>query len=299
MSKKVLKKSLVVSNTETNVNEEKGIVTISGYANKYLNQEGEVIIDRSDESVIPTAYKLDYYLKNPVVLFQHDLNRPVGKATKVELRQEGLYVEVEVYRDVDSSVYNAVKNGVLRAFSIGFSAYDYKFIPEKDLWVWTDIVLNEVSIVSVPDNQESLFVVTGVKGLNCPDGKCLLASKADKSENIEKSLEDVNDIKKDLGNIIENVVEDTTSSGDNSNGDNSNGDNSNGDNSNGDNSDKKEQDDSKKDPKKDELPQDISLHEATDFIIDNVNPDNFNSLYDFYIELGEKLNNLLKETIGE
>jgi len=159
----------------TTTEEEQGIVIISGYANRYKNEEGEVVIDRSWESVAPFSYNLLDYLKNPVVLFDHDVTKPVGKALAVEMKPEGLYVKIAVYRDVNSEIYAAVKNGVLRTLSIGFRAKDYKIV-DDDIWVWTEVDLYEISIVAIPDNQDSIFTVSEIK--SCANGECALVSKS-------------------------------------------------------------------------------------------------------------------------
>jgi HK97 family phage prohead protease len=170
------------SSTET-------VVHIAGYANRFLDDSGELVVDRSNESVLPQAYDLKSFMKNPVLLYQHDQRDPVGKVISVDLRQDGLYIEAEVHKMMNEKVFYAVKEGIVRTFSIGFLIKD---ATEKDgVYFWTDVELLEVSIVAVPDNQESTFSV--LTESPCGSGVCLLANRAVPKEKIYTSKRISND----------------------------------------------------------------------------------------------------------
>jgi len=167
--------NLVVKETTTFLPENKeGVVVISGYANRYLDDEGKLVVDRSAESVLPSGYDIKSYMKNPILLYQHKGDSPVGKVINIDITQKGLYIEAEVHKAMSEQTYYGVENGILKTFSIGFSVKD---ATENDgVWFWTAVELLEVSIVSVPDNQESLFSI--LTDSPCKSGVCMLASRA-------------------------------------------------------------------------------------------------------------------------
>ena len=164
---------LFVEDFDIAENIDTGIITISGYANRYKSEEGQLVIDRSSESVMPSGYDLQSYKKNPILLYQHDKSRPIGKIVALELRSDGLYVEANVHDMLDHQAYYAVKHSILKTFSIGFIVKDYTEV--DDVYFWTEIELLEISIVSVPDNQESTFNV--LLDSPCNGGTCALAAK--------------------------------------------------------------------------------------------------------------------------
>lgn len=138
-----------------------GAVYIEGYANRKT-------VDRSDEIIESDAWTLDDYKKNPVILYNHGMDAklgqtPVGKCEKIEPREDGLYVKAKVssVNDPDiNRVRELVKEGMLRAFSVGFSCKD-SIMDEKGIRRIKKADLFEISIVGVPMNQDSLFSITG------------------------------------------------------------------------------------------------------------------------------------------
>lgn len=130
-----------------------GKVIVQGYANT-------VSKDRAGD-IIPSAVweqkdSLDNYLKNPIVLFQHDHDEPIGKMIDYFVDETGLHVEIEIY-DVDSRVFKLVKNEVLKSFSVGFRMLDYAYDPDKNVFIIKELELFEISVVSIPCNQDSTF----------------------------------------------------------------------------------------------------------------------------------------------
>ena len=128
-------------------------LVISGYANTVTqDRAGDVI--PSEAWLKPKA--LNNYLKNPIVLFQHDHDEPIGKMLSHSVTEQGLFVEIEIF-DVDSRVYKLVEAEVLKAFSVGFRITDYAYDVDEDIFTITELELFEISVVSIPCNQDSLF----------------------------------------------------------------------------------------------------------------------------------------------
>lgn len=180
---------MVVKDFTTDLNTEKEVITIKGFANRYIDDSGNMVVDRSGDVVLPSSYNLTNYMKNPILLAYHNSSNPVGKIGGISLSQDGLEIIAEVHKILNPSVYYAVENQILTAFSIGFKATDYKYDEASDIFYYKSIELLEVSIVAVPDNQDSLFAV--LTQSPCGDGSCLLSSKA-----ITKTLAEFNSVVK-------------------------------------------------------------------------------------------------------
>lgn len=133
--------------------DDNGSVIITGYAST-------VSKDRAGDVVLASAWEKDTalgnYLKNPVVLFGHNHNEPIGKMVDYSLDEYGLQVDIEVF-NVDPRIYKLVKGGALTTFSIGFRLKDYKYDEHDDTFLITELELFEISIVSVPCNQDCTF----------------------------------------------------------------------------------------------------------------------------------------------
>ena len=143
--------------------EEEGVsgIEIEGYASTKDKDRGHDIVD-------PQAFKnaLDLYMTNPIVLLQHNMEKPIGVVTEATIDDNGLYVKARITQDVDW-VISAIKNGVLRAFSIGYKILDSEFLEEETsdgrdyANIIKDLSLFEISVVSVPMNAYSLMKSIG------------------------------------------------------------------------------------------------------------------------------------------
>ncbi len=169
------KLDLVIKNLDITNGSDK--IFIKGYANKYKDENGNLVIDRSGEVIPPQNYNLTNFMKNPVLLYQHNQEDIIGKVVNVNLDEKGLEIEAVVYKELNPKVFFAIQEGILKAFSVGFLATDYEET-DNGVWVWKNAQLVEVSIVSIPDNQDSLFSVLADNP--CQNGGlCLMSFKND------------------------------------------------------------------------------------------------------------------------
>jgi len=155
-------------------------ITIKGWANREKDDLGNEIIDRDGDVVLSTAYDMENFKKNAIILYQHDRHTPIGVASEFSIGTKGLEITATIYKDMSKEAYVGIKNGILKTFSIGFRGKDGHYNPETDVFYYTDVELHEVSVVSIPANQDSLF---SVEETVCPDGNCMLAMK-----NVQKAL---------------------------------------------------------------------------------------------------------------
>lgn len=135
--------------------EENQPLKITGYANTTTKDRmGDVIVSEAW-----TKGGLDNYQKNPIVLAFHNHSKPIGRATSLSVDSNGLKISAEISNSA-SEVYNLIKEGILKAFSVGFRVKEADYDTTTDIFVIKDVELYEVSVVSVPANQDSLFEVS-------------------------------------------------------------------------------------------------------------------------------------------
>lgn len=133
------------------------------------NDDGSVMVrgmastadfDRAGDSISAEAWTkggLKNFEKNPIILFNHDYDRPIGRATGMKAGPNGLELECKISKSAPGNVAELVKDGVLGAFSVGFRVKDADYIKETDGLMIKDAELFEVSVVSVPCNQAATF----------------------------------------------------------------------------------------------------------------------------------------------
>lgn len=139
-------------------------VFVEGFANRY-KEDGELLVDRGNDLIEPKAWDLKNFSSNAIILFNHDRDQPVGRAVKVEKNEDGLFIKAKL-SDSDhpevARVRDLVKDGVLKTFSVGFNPkkQDEEDVQGKKVNVIKEAELLEVSIVSLPMAERSLFNVT-------------------------------------------------------------------------------------------------------------------------------------------
>tara|TARA_S200002703_G_scaffold19061_1_gene15522 strand:+ start:4041 stop:6749 length:2709 start_codon:yes stop_codon:yes gene_type:complete len=129
---------------------------IAGYANTTTK-------DRANDIVTAEAWAkgVDHYRKNPVLLYQHKHDNPIGRVENIKVDRKGIFVEAAVSEAAEKNhgVQTLIKDGALKSFSVGFRVKDGKYNRDDDSMLITDVELLEISVVSVPCNQESLFSI--------------------------------------------------------------------------------------------------------------------------------------------
>ena len=130
-----------------------GSVNIRGLAStNSLDRAGDVI----NHDAWTKSGGLDGFKQNPVILFNHNYDRPIGRATSMEVNKQGLELGAKISKSA-GEVKDLIKDGVLGAFSVGFRVKDAEYNEETDGFEIKDAELFEVSVVSVPANQTAMF----------------------------------------------------------------------------------------------------------------------------------------------
>ena len=112
--------------------------------------------DRVGDVVKMAGVDLENYKKNPIILFNHDYDKPIGKALDVQVIDSKLIFKIQ-FADTDfgREIYYLLKNGYMNASSIGFIGKEYEPNDFGGL-TFTKIELLELSIVSVPCNPSAI-----------------------------------------------------------------------------------------------------------------------------------------------
>lgn len=142
----------IVSSSIKSIDNDKDELKIQGYANT-INK------DRAGDVIALEAWTkggIVNYLKNPILLFNHDYDEPVGKVTELKVTDKGLEITA-IISTAAEKVYKLIKDEVLKAFSVSFGLKDAEYLPDTDTFLIKDLELFEISVVSIPCNQDSLF----------------------------------------------------------------------------------------------------------------------------------------------
>ena len=153
-------------------------IYIEGYANFGAKDRAGDLIDPSVWSV---GDSLNNFKKNPILLFNHDYDEPVGKVENLEARSDGLFIRAKVTAAA-GKVYRLIADGILTTFSVGFRLLDAKWIGETETFLITKVELLEISVVSVPCQQDSVFSLA--KSMNGEDYLAVRKSFGPKSPTI-------------------------------------------------------------------------------------------------------------------
>ena len=116
-------------------------------------------LDRAGDMIESSAWAkggLENFKNNPVILFNHNYDRPIGRAKEIGVTENGLELTARISKSA-GEIKDLIKDGVLGAFSVGFKVKDADYISETDGYKIKDAELFEVSVVSVPCNQNAVF----------------------------------------------------------------------------------------------------------------------------------------------
>jgi len=152
----------------------------------------------------------DDLLSYSTVLFNHDVDRPIGKVIETDVDDVGLLVKVVISKEEDE-IWKKIEEGIINKFSIKGRAFDLSPIEgENQILQINKIELFEVSLVSVPANKEAYTISHWVaKSLNLKKDveetsnkiKTNMKDLLEKLKNI-LSKENVEEVKKDLDSVI-------------------------------------------------------------------------------------------------
>ena len=133
-------------------------------------------MDRQGEVVIATGMKADNFMKNPVVLFGHEYDKPpVAKALELSVTADAVKAQFQFPPAGKSAraeeIHALWDGGFLNAISIGF--IPLKWAENSATPTITEWELLEFSIVPVPANQEALRLMLEQAKAEIKEGRVL------------------------------------------------------------------------------------------------------------------------------
>lgn len=156
--------------------------------------------DRQGEVVKQAGWDLKNFKKNPILLWMHDHEKPLGKAERVWIDKTGTKPVLKFKGIISTATEwgraakQLMEEGILNSFSVGFRALE---MDGSDI---TKSELYEISLVSVPANPEAR----------------LLAAKSLEKVGIEQGViktltgesnEDIAELKKEIAELKKEATE--------------------------------------------------------------------------------------------
>lgn len=171
-----------------------GDCIIEGYANTSTKDRvGDVVLPKAFEKSLPT------FLKNPILLANHDWNDPCGKILHAEITDKGLYVKARI-SDTRPDIKTLINEGCLSTFSIGYNEVDADFDEQTKTKYVKELELLEISVVTVPANTEASFTIATQKAEETVD-----EAKAEeaKSAPAPRTAKDLSIFISDVKNVVD------------------------------------------------------------------------------------------------
>lgn len=203
--------------------------------NKSIEIEGYAStkdIDRYGDVVNPSAFEesIDLFMKNPVMLLQHDHNKRIGDFTELKIDENGLYAKGLVkYTAGDDELFAKIENKSLKGFSIGYRVLEAEFKDITDekgnvidwIFVINKLDLVEISVVNVPANPYTLMksledlatksveaLVEEEKNVTLDEGKVEDPEANNDGEVLEEDADDEPEAEKEQKELDENTEND-------------------------------------------------------------------------------------------
>lgn len=200
-----------LSDTTIKINEEEEKVVVGSASTRDM--------DRDNEIVLPQGINTDQYLKNPVLLWNHNWSgMPIGSTIDLKKTKKGLITKSKLAdTSLANDIWTLVKGGHLRTYSIGFiptkiyhkshngfGEYVEKLrqeweLDKKELDGLNSIILKSIllenSMVSIPANPNALVQAISSKSIELDE------------IDIDEIVKD-NDKIKSLNEVIDEIIDD-------------------------------------------------------------------------------------------
>jgi len=159
-----MERKLVFSEFDVKADKATGERIIAGYASTFGN------IDRQNEVVEPGAFTetLKEYMKNPIVSWLHQWDKPIGKVVEASTDNAGLKVKIKLTTTaLANEIWQLITDGIVKSLSIGYDVVED--MVEDGVRYLKGIKLYEVSLVPIPANPDAVFALA--KSLSFTDEK--------------------------------------------------------------------------------------------------------------------------------
>lgn len=148
------------------IHQREAFITKSKREGIFSFQASSEKVDSYGDIVVQKGINLSRFKNNPIILYQHNPDEPIGKAVDIRVSEKGLVADIELAPEGVSeridTIRGLLKAGILKAVSIGFTAEDYEPIRNDDNemtgFKFLKSLLHEISVVSIPANDEALAI---------------------------------------------------------------------------------------------------------------------------------------------
>lgn len=150
------------------IHQREALITKADREGIYSFQASTEKVDSYGDIVVQEGIDLSRFKKNPIILYQHNSDEPIGQAVDVRVEKKGLVADVELAPRGISERIDTIRGlldaGILKAVSIGFTVKPdgYKAIRNDDNEVtgfrFLKSLLHEISVVSIPANDDALAI---------------------------------------------------------------------------------------------------------------------------------------------
>jgi uncharacterized protein len=135
--------------------------SFSGYASTFGN------IDEGGDVVLRGAFENSLAHRVPRLLWQHDMHEPIGRTLSLKEDDHGLHGDFLISRTTRGrDAYQLLRDGAIDSMSIGYIPDEQEFDDEHNVRKLKSVDLLEISLVSIPMNEEAR--VTAVKAAHRP-----------------------------------------------------------------------------------------------------------------------------------
>jgi HK97 family phage prohead protease/HK97 family phage major capsid protein len=124
--------------------------------------------DRMDDIIMSDGWDFKHFKKNPIALFGHRSDFPIGKWNNIRVENKSLMANLEFAPEGTSERIDEIRRlvdaGILKAVSVGFKPKESKAREGTD-WgsIYMKCELVECSVVAVPANPNALAVAKNLK----------------------------------------------------------------------------------------------------------------------------------------
>lgn len=124
-------------------------------------------VDRDGDIVRQAGMDLSTFQKNPIVLYNHNRNSPIARASDMKIENGNMTMVVcfpeEGVSKLADEVFGLIKAGILNAVSIGFLPKEYGWLEGGDVFEYKEVELLELSVVTIPANPDAVAVERSLK----------------------------------------------------------------------------------------------------------------------------------------
>jgi HK97 family phage prohead protease/HK97 family phage major capsid protein len=126
--------------------------------------------DRMGDIIVSTGWQLENFQKNPVALFNHNPNLPIGTWSDVHVKDGKLRGKLNLLAEGKVARIDEIRAlidaGILKAVSVGFAPLEYEAMKADDPFAGQRFKrqeLVETSVVTVPANPNALAIAKSLK----------------------------------------------------------------------------------------------------------------------------------------